>query len=216
MKPGTYWYNPRVRRYPYNPAKARRLLAQAGWRDTDGDGILDKDGKPFAFTIITNQGNSYRANAGVIIQHRLAKVGIKVELRTIEWAAFIKEFINKGRFEATLLGWTITPDPDLYDVWHSSRARPGGLNFTQYKNPELDRLLEAQRRTFDKARRKAIVDRIQEILAEDVPYTFLYVPDALPIVNARFHGIKPAPAGIGYNFIRWYVPKARQGIKLVP
>ncbi len=216
MKPGTYWYNPHVRRYPYDPARARRLLAQAGWRDSDGDGVLDKDGKPFAFTIITNQGNPYRTNAGVIIQHRLAKVGIKVELRTIEWAAFIKEFINKGRFEAALLGWTITPDPDIYDVWHSSRARPGGLNFTRYQNPELDRLLEAQRRTFDKARRKAIVDRIQAILAEDVPYAFLYVPDALPIVNARFHGIKPAPAGIGYNFIRWYVPKERQGIKLVP
>lgn len=215
LKPGTYWYNPKVKRYEYDPAKAKALLAECGWKDSDGDGILDKDGEPFAFTMITNQGNQYRANAGVIIQRRLAQIGIKAELRTIEWAAFLKEFINKGRFEACILAWTIPPDPDLYDVWHSSNAKPGGLNFTDYKSPEVDRLLAEQRLTFDQAKRKAIIDRIQEIMAEDVPYTFLYVAEALPIVNSRFQGIKPAPAGITYNFERWWVPKARQGIKLV-
>lgn len=215
-KPGTYWYNPKVRRYPYDPDKARELLAQAGWKDRDGDGLLDKDGQPFVFTIITNQGNSYRANAGVIIQNRLAKIGVKVKLRVIEWAAFLKEFIQKGRFEACLLAWTIPSDPDLYDVWNSGAARPGGLNHIYYKNPELDRLLAAGRRTFDQAERKAIYDRIQQILADDQPYTFLYLPDALPIVNARIKGIQPAPAGISYNFIHWWVPKARQGVKLVP
>ncbi len=216
LKPGTYWYNPKVKRYPYNPKKAKALLAECGWRDSDGDGLLDKDGEPFAFTIITNQGNQYRANTGVIVQRRLAEIGIKVELRIIEWAAFLKEFINKGRFEACLLAWTIPPDPDLFDGWHSSNAKPGGLNFTNYKNPELDKLLVAQRLTFDQAKRKAIIDRIQEIMAEDVPYTFLYVPDALPVVNARIKGIEPAPAGISYNFIHWWVPKDRQGVKLVP
>ena len=216
LKPGTYWYNPKVARYPYDPQKAKELLAQAGWKDTDGDGLLDKDGQAFAFDIVTNQGNQYRANAGVIIQRRLAEIGIKVGLRTIEWSAFIKEFIIKGRFECCLLAWTIPPDPDLFDVWHSSSAKPGGLNHTNYKNPELDKLLEAQRRTFDQAERKSILDKIQEIMAADVPYTFLYVGDALPIVNARFQGIEPAPAGITYDFIRWHVPKKRQGIKLVP
>ena len=72
------------------------------------------------------------------------------------------------------MAWTITPDPDLYDVWHSSAARPGGLNVTQYKNPEIDKLLEAGRTTFDQAKRKAVYDRIQEIMAEDQPYTFLH------------------------------------------
>ncbi len=216
LKPGTYWYNPKVKRYPYNPDKAKVLLAECGWKDTDGDGLLDKDGQPFAFTIITNQGNPYRANTGVIVQRRLAEIGIKVELRIIEWAAFLKDFINKGRFECCILAWTIPPDPDLYDVWHSSNAKPGGLNFTDYKNPELDKLLVEQRLTFDQAKRKAIIDRIQEIMAEDVPYTFLYVADSLPIVNARIKGIEPAPAGISYNFNDWWVPKDRQGIKLVP
>jgi len=214
LKPGTYWYNPDVERYDYDPAKAKALLKECGWADHDNDGLIDKDGQPFTFTIITNQGNAYRANTAVIVQRRLAELGITVEVRTIEWAAFLKEFIMKGRFEVCLLAWTIPPDPDLYDVWHSSSAKPGGLNHTGYKNPELDKLLEAQRRTFDKAKRRAYLFRIQEILAADAPYTFLYVPEALPIVNARFKGIEPAPAGISYNFIRWWVPKARQGVKL--
>lgn len=210
IKPETYWFNPKVRRYPYNPAKAKELLAQAGWTDSDGDGLLDKDGQPFEFTILTNQGNTARANTGVIIQHRLAKVGITVKLRTVEWAAFINEFVKKARFEAILLGWSFTPDPDQFDVWHSSKAKPGQLNVTHYKNPEVDKLLEEQRRTFDRAKRKVLLGRFQEIIAEDQPYTFLYVPDALPIVASRFKGISPAPVGISYNFIHWWVPKALQ------
>lgn len=210
LKPGTYWYNPKVARFDYNPAKAKALLAAADWKDSDGDGVLDKNGRPFEFTILTNQGNAYRANTGVIIQQRLAQIGVRVKLRTVEWAAFINEFVNKGRFEALILGWTMPPDPDLFDVWHSSKAKPGQLNFTYYKNPELDQLLVAARRTFDRAQRKAYLDKAQEIIAQDQPYTFLYVPDALPIVAARFQGIEPAPAGISYNFIRWWVPKALQ------
>ncbi|MCF8032949.1 MAG: peptide-binding protein [Desulfarculaceae bacterium] len=210
VKPGTYWYNPKVKHYPYDPAKAKALLKQAGWEDRDGDGLLDKDGRPFEFTILTNQGNSYRANTGVIIQQRLAGIGVRVKLRTVEWAAFIKEFVNKGRFEAVLLGWTVTPDPDQFDIWHSSRAKPGQLNFTYYKNPELDKILTEQRRTFDREKRRALIFRMQEILAEDQPYTFLYVPQALPVVAARIRGIAPAPAGISYNFIRWWVPKSLQ------
>lgn len=210
MKPGTYWYNPKVKRYPYDPAKAKELLGAAGWRDTDGDGVLDKDGRPFEFTILTNQGNAYRANTGVIIQQRLAQIGVRVKLRTVEWAAFIKEFIDKGRFEAVLLGWTTTPDPDQFDIWHSSKAKPGQLNFVYYKNPEVDRILTEQRRTFDREKRRALIFKLQEILAEDQPYTFLYVADALPILAARVKGVAPAPAGISYNFTDWWVPKALQ------
>ncbi len=189
---------------------------RGGWRDSDGDGILDQDGRPFAFTIITNQGNSYRQNTGVIIQRRLAQIGIAVKLRTIEWAAFIKEFIDKGRFEACLLAWTIPPDPDLHSVWHSDNAKPGGLNFTGYQNPELDELLVRARETFDRAARKKLLDRAQEIIASDQPYSFLYAPDALPMVNSRVRGIEPAPAGIGHNFIEWWIPQDRQAARLLP
>ena len=209
-KPGTWVYNSNVKAYPYSPQKAKELLAAAGWKDADGDGILDKDGQPFVFEIITNQGNETRAKCAEIIQRRLSEIGIKVKIRVLEWAAFVNDFINKRRFDATILGWTIPLDPDIYDVWHSSKTGPQELNFISYKNDEVDRLIEKGRDTFDQKERKKYYDRIQEILAEDQPYTFLYVSDALPIIHARFHGIKPAPLGIGYNFIKWYVPKEEQ------
>lgn len=210
FKPETWVYNPNVKTYPYDPNKARELLRQAGWRDANGDGILDKDGKPFVFEIITNQGNEVRAKCAEIIQRRLGELGISVKIRVLEWAAFVNDFINKRRFDATILGWTIPHDPDIYDVWHSSKTGPQELNFVSYKNTEVDALIEKGRSTYEQAKRKQYYDRIQEILAEDQPYTFLYVPDALPIIHARFRGIKPAPLGIGYNFIKWYVPREEQ------
>jgi peptide/nickel transport system substrate-binding protein len=209
-KPGTWAYNPNVKKYPYDPQKARGLLAEAGWKDSDGDGILDRGGQPFSFEIVTNQGNEIRAKTAEIVQKQLAEIGMQVKIRTIEWAAFVNEFINKGRFDATILGWTIPMDPDIYDVWHSSKTKPGELNFISYRNREVDELLENGRGTFNLRERKRCYDRIQEILAEEQPYTFLYVPDALPMISSRFRGIEPAPLGISYNFIKWYVPKEEQ------
>ena len=208
-KPGTWAHNPNVRTYPHDPEKAKALLAEAGWRRTDG-GFLEKDGKPFEFEIITNQGNEIRAKCAEIIQRRLAEIGIRVKIRVIEWAAFVNDFINKRKFDATILGWTIPMEPDLYDVWHSSKTGPQELNFVSFRNDEVDALIVRARETFDQPLRKRCYDRIQEILAEEQPYLFLYVPDALPILHARFRGVEVAPLGIGWNFIRWYVPKAEQ------
>lgn len=209
-KPGTWQYNENVKPRPYDPEKAKALLAEAGWADTDGDGLLDKDGRPFSFAIITNQGNTQRIKACVIIQQRLADIGIKVRLRIVEWAAFIKEFVDKGRFDAVLLGWNILQDPDIYGVWHSSMAVEGGLNFTRYVNPKLDELLERGRVMVEQDERKPIYDEVQQILHDDVPYSFLYVPKALPIVQARVQNIKAAPAGIAYNFTEWWIPVSLQ------
>ncbi len=209
-KPDTWVYNPKVKRYSHDPDRARQLLAEAGWKDTDGDGILDRDGRPFRFTIVTNQGNDLRIKTAEIIQRRLKEIGIGVKIRVVEWATFLKEFIHPGNFDACILGWSGGPEPDQYNIWHSSKIGPRQLNFIHYRNPEVDALLEKGRRTFDRAERKKIYDRFQEILAEDQPYTFLYVAEALPAVSRRFRGIEPAPAGIFYNFIRWYVPAGEQ------
>lgn len=209
-KPGLWFYNPDVRRYPYDPARARALLEEAGWEDKDGNGILDKEGKPFEFTVVTNEGNAVRHRAAVVIQERLKKVGMRMKIRVIEWSAFINEFIDKKNFEATILGWTTGFEPDQYDIWHSSKTGQKELNFVSFKNQEVDELLEKGRRTFDREERKKIYFRFQEILAEEQPYTFLYVPQALPIVHARVHGIEPSPLGITYNIERWYVPKEVQ------
>ncbi len=208
--PGTWPYNPHVKKYQFNPEKSKQLLKEAGWVDTDGDGILDKDGNKFEFTIRTNMGNKLREKTATIIQWRLRNVGIKVEIEVIEWSAFINEFIDKRRFEAVMLGWAIGIDPDQYDIWHSSKTREKEFNFVSYNNPEVDELLEKGRRTFNIEKRKKAYFRIQEILADDLPYIFLYVPDATPIVQARFKGIKPSPIGISYNLREWYVPKKLQ------
>ena len=209
-KPDTWVYNADVPRYAYNPEKARELLAEAGWVDSDGDGVLDKNGQKFAFAIVTNQGNDLRSKTGEIIQRRFKDIGIEVKLRVIEWATFLKEFINPGNFDATILGWTGGPEPDQYNIWHSSKTGPRQLNFIKYENAEIDQLLEEGRRVFDQQQRKAYYDRFQQILAEDQPYTFLYVSEALPAVSKRFRGVEAAPAGIRYNFNQWFVPKSEQ------
>jgi len=209
-KPGTWACIPSIKDFDYNPERARRLLAEAGWKDKNSDGLLVKDGKPFQFVIITNQGNAERAKTLQIIQQRLKAVGIEVKPRVIEWAAFLSQYIDKRNFDAVIMGWTIGQDPDLYDVWHSSKTGPKELNFIGFRNSEVDRLLEQGRSTFDLEKRRKCYYRIQEIFAEEQPYTFLYVPDALPVVSSRFNGIEPAPAGIMYNFIRWYAPKELQ------
>ena len=209
-KPDTWVYNTQVKTYGYDPDKAKQLLAEAGWRDSDGDGILDKDGKSFSFTIVTNQGNDLRAKSGEIIQRRFRQIGVDVQLRIIEWATFLKEFINPGNFDATILGWTGGPEPDQYNIWHSSKTGPRQLNFIGFKNTEVDEILEQGRRTFDLQERKRYYDRFQDILAEEQPYTFLYIAEALPALAKRFRGIEPAPAGIRYNFSDWYVPKDEQ------
>jgi peptide/nickel transport system substrate-binding protein len=209
--PPTSWaYNKNVPVYEYNPEKAKELLCKCGWRDRDGNGILEKDGKPFSFTLMTNQGNKMRELCATIIQSNLRAVGIQVNIRILEWAAFIHQYIDKKNFDAVLLGWSLSRDPDQYAIWHSSQIKEGQYNFISYNNPEVDRLLVEGRRTFDMQKRKEIYHKIHAILAEEQPYTFLYVADALPIVHNRFHGIEVAPAGIGYNFIKWYVPKDQQ------
>ena len=209
-KPGTRWFNDRVNDPQYDPEKARALLAEAGWTDSDGDGILDKDGKPFRFEIITNNGNEQRAKTATIIQRRLREIGVVVEVRTIEWAAFINDFVDKKNFDAVVLGWSLDPDPDQYIIWHSSKTEPKQFNFISFDNAEVDALLEAGRRTFDADERKKAYDRFQEILVEEQPYTFLYYPESLPALHCRFQGIEPAAAGIAYNFKDWYVPQSLQ------
>lgn len=214
-KPGSWVYDTTITDYAYDPAKAKALLAEAGWTDRNGDGVLeDASGRAFSFTILTNQGNEQRIKTATILQSELGAVGIKVGIRTVEWASFLKEFVDKGNFDAVLLAWSIAQDPDNFSVWHSSSAVPGGLNFIGYKNPEVDALLERGRRTLDQAERKKAYDAFQKILHDDQPYMFLYTPYRLPLLTARIQGVVPAPAGISYNFTKWWIPRDKQTFRL--
>lgn len=209
-KPGTQWVNKNLKPRPYSPEKAKQLLKEAGWSDSNGDGILDKDGKPLSFTILTNNGNKQRADAATIMQQRLKQVGIAVKVRLVEWSAFIENFINKRDFDAVILGWSLSPEPDQYSIWHSSQTGPRQFNFLSYSNPKVDKALVDARRTFDSAERKRLYDIMQQQIYDDVPMVFLYAPYSLPVFHKRIHGIDPAPAGIGWNSEHWYVPASEQ------
>ncbi len=206
--PGTWAYNndSDVEKYDYNPEISKKLLAEAGWQPGN-DGLLYNQGNKFEFTIITNQGNKEREEIATIIQQQLSKIGIKVEIRILAWNILLTEFIDKRKFDTVVMGWSTGLDPDNYDTWHSSKTKEGEFNFISYKNSEVDKLLEEGRTTFDIKKRADIYKRIHKIIADDSPYVFLYSPYGLPAVHKRFHGIVPAPAGISYNFIKWYVPE---------
>ncbi|MDR2386320.1 MAG: peptide-binding protein [Deltaproteobacteria bacterium] len=210
FKPDMWANNKKVSPYPFDPTKAKELLAQAGWVDQDQDGLVEKNGQKFVLTIMLNQGNKVREQTGLVIQSRLKDIGIEVKLRVVEWAAFLKEYIDKHDFEAIIMGWTIPLEPDLYDVFNSSKTKPGELNFISYANPEVDQLIDQARFNLDREIRKQAFDRIQEIFFEEVPYVFLFVPESLTVISKRFMGPQVAPLGLGYNINFWYVPKDRQ------
>ncbi len=208
-KPGTWVYNKLINKVNYDPQKALNIFKEEGW-ELNSDNILEKDGIKFTFTVLVNQGNKEREHVATILQYYWQKIGVKIDIRTVEWATFINEFVHKGRFDALILGWNILEDPDLYSVWHSSAAEANGLNFIGYKNKEVDELLEKARTNNNKEVRKKYYDRFQEILAMDQPYLFLYVPYALPMVKNKFQGVELSISGIGYNMDKWWIPKELQ------
>jgi len=212
--PESWAFNPEVKPIPFSPEKAKELLKEAGWIDSNYDGWLDKDGQAFEFTILTNQGNEERIKTAQIIQRRLSAIGIKVKIKVLEWSVLLSEFIDKRNFEAIVLGWGLGLDPDNFDIWHSSKIREGEFNFVSYNNKEVDSLLEEARRTFDQEKRKACYHRIHKIIYDEQPYMFLYVPDSISILHSRFRAVRPAPIGIRYNLIDWWVPSNQQRYRI--
>lgn len=207
-KPGTRWSNPQLQPYPYDAEKALALLKEAGYADHDGDGILDKDGKPLKFEMLTNQ-NKQREMSAVLVQRRLKEIGIDTSIRVLEWASFIGRFIKTGEFDAVVLGWSLSLDPDQYSIWHSSQQAPGQFNFIGYHNPQVDKLLEQGRLELDIEKRTKIYHEFARLLQEDSPIVYLYAGYGLPAIHKRIKGIDdPAPpAGVGHNSHEWFIPQ---------
>lgn len=206
FKPGTWANNEKLKPYPYNPEKARKLLAEAGWRP-GADGILQKNGQRLTFTLTTNQGNEARLKTAQVLQKCFADVGVEMNIVVQEWSTLLTNTIKPRKFDAIIMGWTLPAEPDPYDVWHSSKTGPDEFNIVGFSNAEADTEIAASRRVFDKTLRKKHLDRLQEILSDEQPYLWLYAPYALVAVHKRVQGITPAPAGISYNSVQWYVPK---------
>lgn len=208
-KPGTRWSNPDLIPYTFDPAKAKQLLAEAGFEDTNGDGVVDRDGKKLSFEILTNLGNKQREKTAVIIQRRLKEVGIETHIRTLEWASLLTNFIKPGDFDAVVMGWGLGLDPDQYNIWHSSQQKPGQFNFIGYNNPAVDKLLEQGRLEFDPEKRMQIYHEFAKVLYEDSPLVYLSAGYGLTAIHKRVHGImNPVPpAGVSYDSQKWYIPQ---------
>ena len=191
--PPTSWaYTPQVKRYQYDPAQAKSLLAEAGF--TPGpNGIMQRGGQPLRFGIKGDQGSQSVRDAAVIIQAQLAQAGVQADIALLDWPTFVRQLFASD-FEAILVGWTGHPDPDPfnYTIWHSSQWN--GRNFAHYKNPEVDRLLEQGRRGRDRAARRAAYVSLQRALADDAPYVWGFYQKEMYVYDTRLRGTTLIPA----------------------
>jgi peptide/nickel transport system substrate-binding protein len=203
--PSSWAYDPSVKPYPYDPAKAKTLLAEAGFKP-GADGILTKDGKPFTFTIRHDVANQTVKDTAVIVQEYLKRVGVDARLEPLDWPTFVKKLFA-SEFEGIVVNWTNhhDPDPFAYTIWHSSQWK--GRNFAHYKNPRVDELLESARRTAVVAERKKFYGEFSKVLMEDAPYVFLYFPQQVYVTRQGYEGFVALPTFGGIyqslKVVRW-------------
>jgi peptide/nickel transport system substrate-binding protein len=195
--PISWAYSDDVYKYGYDPEKAKELLREAKVNDLE-------------FTVLVNHGNKEREKAATILQQQFERIGVKMNIRVLEWSALLK-VINARKdpkdFDAVIIGWSTGVDPDSYSIWHSSQY-PGGLNFIGYNDPKVDRLLDAGRREQSKAARKKIYARMYKEITGSAPYVFLWYPNELTGVRDRVGGLsEPGPTGLFLNIEKVYIKK---------
>ncbi|MFZ4484361.1 MAG: ABC transporter substrate-binding protein, partial [Chthoniobacterales bacterium] len=193
--PEMWFFNPAVQPLTYDPETAKQMLDAAGWKPGP-DGIRVKDGERFAFTLITNNGNVIRSDIATLVQADLKAVGIEVKVEMYEWAVFLKSFVNKGEFDAVVLGWALGQGFDQFQIWHSSQTGPEQLNMVGFKNSGADRLLEAIREEFDRTKIMARCGELQQLIYDEQPYLFLFVPEGTSVMwKDAFRVRRPGPDG---------------------
>ncbi len=180
----TDYYNHQIKPLPHDPEKALQLLAAAGWK-RNAQGWLEKNGKKFQFTLITNSGNDIRRAVLAIAQDSWKQIGIDVRTDLLEWSVFIQERVNKLDFDALVLGWSMGIDPDLYQIWHSSQTGPHQLNFIGFKNPRADELIVKIRQEYNHQRQVKYSHELHALIAREQPYTFLYVGKWTAVLDRR-------------------------------
>ncbi|HEY0159342.1 MAG TPA: ABC transporter substrate-binding protein [Thermoanaerobaculia bacterium] len=194
--PDEWAYNPNVPVIRHDPEGAKKLFAEAGFVDKDGNGILEKDGRPFKVDLIVMQGSVSARQVAQMAQQELRKTGVDLNVVLMDGQAAIDR-IMAGNFDAAYLSWELDPDPDPFNVFHSSQVPGVGQNFVYYNNPEADRLLVEARRELDRDKRRDLYWRLHEVMAEDQPYTWLIQVSLKWGVNKRVRGVV-ASRGFGY------------------
>jgi peptide/nickel transport system substrate-binding protein len=207
--PKILWaYDPQLRGLSHDRAAAGRLLDEAGWRDTDGDGIRDREGRPFRFDLVTNADNTMRMDIAVAVQSQLREVGVDVRPRGLEFVSFQERLTGKD-FQAAVAGWNIGIKVDLTTFWHSN-AIEDQFNFISYANPAVDALIDSAAVTLDPDAARPLWSRAQQVIADDAGYTFLFHQYDVHALDRRFRGVEMNPYGWQYNLHEWWVPAGLQ------
>ncbi len=194
-------YNKTIEKWQYDPKLGRKLLEQEGWKDSDGDGILDREGKKFSFTFTISSGSKFAERLASILKEDFSKAGIEMEITRFEWAVFVNK-LNKRDFDAVTLAWNLGYGGDPYQLWHSSQVEKGS-NFCSFVNSEADSIIKKARVEFNQGRRIKLYHRFHEILHEEQPYTFMFTSPALSAVSRRFDNVKVHTLGL--DFEEWKV-----------
>src|ERR687888_475101 len=192
-------------KYPYDPQKAKDLLAQAGW--TPGsDGVLQKGGQPLKFTMEVGQrGVLEPVNA--LIQQDLKKVGVIADLNTQEWNAYIQKVVVRREYTATVNWWTYPSDPDVFPYYHSSAAGKG-FNIPGYQDPKLDDLLVQGQSAADLESRKAVYKQLQAYTSDTLPYLFLWYPQEVDVLSSSLKGVPELGLRDAVQYIgEWWLAK---------
>jgi peptide/nickel transport system substrate-binding protein len=184
-------HDPSLRPLPYDPDAARALLKESGFTDKDGDGLVDRDGRPFRFTLDINQGSRLRSDVAQMVTAQLRKVGIEAVPRLLEFGAFIERH-EKHDFDAFVGSWRESTKVDLKSAFHSD-SRESGYNYGMYANPRLDEVIDKARATTDAKKARDLWFSAQAIIVADQPYTFLFERDRLNAVPRRLQGLRMGP-----------------------
>lgn len=172
--PSSPYANKSLKPVEFDPKKALALFNQAGWRDTDGDNILDKNGKKLSLTIL--EPGRYEKYL-TIFKEDAKKAGVDIVIKKIEWNSFIKLVTDEKKFQMCRLCWSASIDWDPKQIWHSSSIK-GGSNFISYSNKEVDKLIDKARYIFDRNERIKVLSKVEKQIVDDVPYLFLTYKDS--------------------------------------
>lgn len=206
--PDSSYYDRTIEPWPFDIERARELLAEAGWRDTDGDGILDKQGKPFEFSVLFSTSSKTFARVAEIWREDCGKAGVLVNINPIEWSVLM-ERADEWNFDAVMSGWSMPWESDPYQLWHGSQAKlRGSSNYVGFDHPEANQIIEAARPEFDLEKRTALYRRFHQILHEEQPYTFLFNSDALVAQDRRYRNARVYTLGMDID--SFWVPLREQ------